>query len=141
MTKRVALISCVKTKAATARPAADLYISHWFLKARALVERHDLMWFILSTEHGLVAPGAEIAPYERTLNRMTRREREEWGAKVVKQMAEGIPEADEILIFAGERYRKPLLPYLVKRFQTVTIPMCGLTSGRQLQWLKNVDTI
>lgn len=99
------------------------------------------MWFILSAEHGLVAPDAVIAPYERTLNRMTRGEQKDWGAKVVTQMTELLPKADEVLLFAGERYREPLLPYLDAHFQTVTIPMIGLTSGRQLQWLKHVKTI
>ena len=50
--------------------AKDLYISDWFVKARAHVEQAGNEWFILSAEHGLVHPENVIAPYERTLNAM-----------------------------------------------------------------------
>ena len=39
-------------------------------------------------------------------------------------------------MLAGERYREGLVPFLVQRGYTVTIPLQGLSFGRQLQWLK-----
>jgi hypothetical protein len=44
--------------------------SDLFCKARRFAEASGCPWFILSAEHGLVAPGQVIAPYERTLNTM-----------------------------------------------------------------------
>ena len=131
------LVSCVKTKAGRELAAKELYVSDWFVKARALVERSGLDWFILSAEHGLVGVDDVIAPYERTLNRMPVAERRAWAEKVVGQMEKRLPDADEVIILAGKRYRENLMRYLCNRFRKVTVPMEGLTSGRQLRWLGN----
>jgi hypothetical protein len=56
------LVACVAEKGATAAPARDLYVSAWFKKARAYVERRGATWFVLSAEHGLLDPGASIRP-------------------------------------------------------------------------------
>jgi hypothetical protein len=138
---RIALLSCVKTKANKACRAGDLYTSDWFTKAKSLVERNGLTWFILSAEHGLVDPETVIAPYEKTLNKMGVAERKAWGRKVIAQMSASLPEADEVVVLAGDRYRENLLPYLRSRFSKVTIPMEGLTSGRQLNWLSHAKNI
>ena len=109
---RVALVSCVKTKANRTLPAGDLYTSDWFQKAKALVHRSGIAWFILSAEHGLIAPSTPIAPYEKTLNKMGVTARREWAMRVQSQMEKMIPEADEIIVLAGERYRENLMPIL-----------------------------
>lgn len=49
-------------------PAQLLYRLEWFLKVRKAVESQKADWLILSALHGVVAPDAEIAPYEKTLN-------------------------------------------------------------------------
>ena len=141
MVSRIALVSCVKTKANRACPAGDLYTSAWFTKAKSLIERSGLDWFILSAEHGLVDPRMVIAPYEKTLNKMGIAHRKSWAARVTAQMSDVLPEAHEVVILAGDRYRENLMPYLRNRFSKVTIPMEGLTSGRQLNWLDNASNI
>lgn len=141
MVERIALVSCVKTKAERACQAEDLYTSAWFKKARSLIERNGLKWFILSAEHGLVDPKTVIAPYEKSLNRMGIAERNAWGERVIEQLATSLPEADEIVVLAGQRYRDGLLSYLEGRFPKVSIPMEGLTSGRQLNWLSHAKNI
>jgi len=138
---QLALISCVKTKADRPLPARELYISPWFTKAKSLVQRCGLPWFILSAEHGLVDPATIIAPYERTLNKMSVADRQLWAEKVVLQMEDFLPEADEIIVLAGVRYREHLMPYLRKRYDAVKVPMEGLTSGRQLSWLDNASSL
>ncbi len=50
------LVSCVSMKRASPSPARDLYVSQWFLKARAHVEAAGWPWLILSAEHGVVHP-------------------------------------------------------------------------------------
>lgn len=141
MVPRIALVSCVKTKANIACSAGDLYTSAWFTKAKSLIERSGLDWFILSAEHGLVDPRMVIAPYEKTLNKMGVADRKSWAARVTAQMSDLLPEAHEVVILAGDRYRENLMPYLRNRFPKVTIPMEGLTSGRQLNWLDNASNI
>lgn len=139
--KRVALVSCVKTKSNHALPAKDLYISDWFKKARALVERSETEWFILSAEHGILDPNDVIEPYERTLKTMGVAEKRAWAARVASQMETKLPAADEVIVLAGMDYRTYLMPYLRSRFASVVIPMEGLTSGRQLNWLEHAKTI
>lgn len=141
MVERVVLVSCVKTKTEAPCRASDLYASAWFKKAKALIERNQLKWFILSAEHGLVDPATIIAPYEKTLNKMGVAERKLWASKVITQMSTSLPEAEEVIVLAGDRYREHLMPYLRSRFSLVSVPMEGLTSGRQLNWLSHAKTI
>ena len=116
--------------------AKNLYRSPLLKLARARVEREEAPWYILSAKYGLVHPDTEIAPYDETLNRMGVDQRREWAARVVTQMDEMLPEADEVVIFAGQRYREFLEGYLRRRFNSVKVPMEGLRIGQQLSWLK-----
>ncbi len=43
-------------------PAKDLYVSALFDKERAYAERTGIPWFILSAQHGLVAPDEVLEP-------------------------------------------------------------------------------
>lgn len=130
----VYLVSCVAQKAAQRARAADLYRSDWFRKARAYVEATGCRWFILSAEHGLLDPGAQIDPYDTALAMMSARERHQWGARVVDQldMALGADYAGEVVFLAGRLYRTPLLDYAGQRAR---IPMIGLGIGQQKAWL------
>jgi hypothetical protein len=76
-----------------------------------------------------------LAPYERTLNTMSKAERHAWAKRVTAQMEAHFPVADRIVVLAGQRYREFLMDYLHQRASTVEIPMEGLTIGRQLQYL------
>jgi hypothetical protein len=129
------LISCVSKKRVMPAQARDLYISDWFLKARHYVESTRSPWFILSAEHGLLPPDQIVAPYERTLNAMSKPERQAWAARVKAQMETSLPTADRIVVLAGLRYREFLMDCLRQRAGTVEVPMEGLSIGRQLQYL------
>jgi hypothetical protein len=131
----VILVSCVKTKRASAVQARGLYISDWFLKVRRYVEQSGAPWFILSAEHGLVPPDEVISPYERTLNTMPVADRRHWAGRVITQLSERLPEADHVIFLAGARYREFLVEPLRRKGITVAIPMEGLARGPQLRWL------
>jgi cytoplasmic iron level regulating protein YaaA (DUF328/UPF0246 family) len=133
---RVALVSCVKSKRDKAAPARDLYTSALFEGLRRYAERHAERWFILSALHGLVDPDAVIDPYEKTLNKMPKAEREAWAAKVQEQLARVLPPETEVIMLAGRRYREGLIPFLESGGFPVTIPLEGLPFGKQLQFLK-----
>lgn len=132
---RLYLVSCVAKKASAPTTAANLYRSTLFLKARAFVERHDARWLILSAEHGVVEPSETITPYERTLNRMKAPERRAWAERVLRQLEPHLAGIDEVVFLAGARYREHLVPALRARGIRVSVPMEGLTIGRQLAWL------
>jgi len=124
----------VGQKAAVPTQAAALYVSDWFKKARYYVEATGAPWFILSAEHGLVHPESVISPYEKTLNQMGIAERRAWANKVVTQMQTQLPPCDEIVVFAGARYREFLMDYLQRRAKQVVVPLEGLRIGEQLSW-------
>lgn len=141
MIARIALVSSVRTKADQPRPAKDFYVSAWFTRARALVEQSHLRWFILSTAHGLVDPDTIIGPYECTLHDMSAAEGKQWAERVIGQINDVVPEADEVIVLAGRRYCASLLPYLQVRFSAVSLPLQGLSRGQQLNWLGNSEPL
>lgn len=129
------LVSCVSQKREHACAARDLYTSDLFCKARRFAEASGCQWFILSAEHGLVAPGQVITPYERTLNTMRTTDRRAWGERVSAQLAEAAPDLSRVVFLAGERYREFLVRHLASCGVEVSIPMEGLRIGEQLRWL------
>lgn len=131
----VYLVSCVSQKREQACEARDLYVSDLFRKARRYAESSGCPWFILSAEHGLVAPRQVIAPYERTLNTMVVADRRAWAERVAVQLAEAVPDLSQVVFLAGERYREFLARHLAGRSVVVSVPMEGLRIGEQLSWL------
>ena len=81
----IILVACCGPKLPEPAPAADLYVSSLFKKARTYAERRG-RWFILSALHGLLNPTKEIAPYDVTLKKLPAQKRREWGQMVRTQM-------------------------------------------------------
>lgn len=133
---RVALVSCVKQKHDHAARASDLYTSQLFRGLRRYAETHADVWYILSAEHGVLRPEQVIEPYERTLNRMLKRERVDWSKRVQQQLIEILPAGADIILLAGMRYREEIEPFLRERGFCVSVPLEGLKIGEQLQRLK-----
>ncbi len=128
------LVSCVGQKASVPTRAAALYTSAWFQKAKNYVETRHASWFILSAEYGLVHPDTVIAPYEKTLNQMGIDARRAWANRVIGQMEAEMPQCEEIVIFAGARYREFLIDYLRHSAHRIEVPLDGLRIGEQLAW-------
>ena len=126
----IVLVACCGPKLAEPAPAADLYVSTLFKKARTYAERRG-RWFILSALHGLVDPATVIAPYDVTLKRMPAQKRREWGQKVRQQMETAGLIGLRLVALAGADYVKPLTDAGL----TVAQPMRGKSIGKQLQWL------
>lgn len=137
MLARLYLVSCVSKKLPHPAPAREFYCSTWFVLARRLIEREHAPWYILSAKHGLVHPDSALAPYDQTLRTMRVADRRDWAARVERQMDETLPSAEEVIVFAGKRYREYLQDYLMRRFDSVKVPMRGLGIGQQLSWLKH----
>lgn len=128
--KSIILVACCGPKLAEPAPAADLYISTLFRKARTYAERQG-RWFILSALHGLVDPTVVIEPYDVTLKTMRAQERREWGRKVYEQIQHTGLLGTRLVALAGADYVKPLIEAGMDASQ----PMKGLAIGKQLQWL------
>ncbi len=133
---KVVLVACVGRKLDRAAPAAELYRSPWFRKARRYAELVGERWWILSARYGLVAPDEVIEPYDRTLRRMPARRRRLWTYQVLENLTlTTVPTWDKVTILAGRAYRELLVAWLLYRGYTVSVPMEGLGIGQQLRWL------
>jgi hypothetical protein len=137
--RTIALVSCVKTKQAEARPfpARELYTSPLFTGMREYAAARTDDWFILSAEHGLVAPDTPLLPYDAYLGNMKVRERKAWAADVLRQLDSQLRPGDEIMVLAGRQYREHIVPELMKRGHRITVPMQGLGLFKQLEFLKS----
>lgn len=129
------LVSCVKSKLTRPAPAKDLYVSAWFQKARALVEKHKASWFILSALHGLVPPDKVIEPYELTLKTMKAADRRAWAERVWRDLKPLLKEKHRVTFLAGMSYREFLAGKLNSNGTPFDVPMEGLPQGMQLSWL------
>lgn len=134
------LLGCVKTKRPGVHAARDLYTSALFVGRRAHPESTGAPWFILSAEHGLIAPDARIESYDRSLTRMSASERQQWAQRVLDQVGQlvGTIEGLAVEIHAGAHYRHPLLLSGLKaRRAAVTVPLAHLPLGGQLAWYRD----
>jgi hypothetical protein len=133
--RTIALIACASAKRSVAAPAAEMYVSSLFTKARMYAEEHASAWYVLSAKHGLVDPASVIEPYDVTLNTMGARERREWAALVSRQLEGVVGSGDRAIVLAGVRYREGVVDGLRARGVRVEIPLEGLRIGEQLAWL------
>lgn len=132
----VVLVGCVKSKLFHAAPARDLYISPLFRKERAYAEAAGERWFILSAEHGLVAPDEVLQPYELRLSTTPASYREEWGVNVVQQLQDvaGPLRGKTIEAHAGSAYIDPIRSGVMQAGAHLIEPLAGLTLGQRLVW-------
>ena len=132
----VLLVTCVKTKRSQPSMAKDLYTSTLFLKQRAYAEHLGVPWFILSDEHGLVAPEEWLAPYERYLPDTPAAYRDAWAGWVVArlQLLAGPMTGQTVEVHAGAEYLDVLRPRLADAGAVVIEPLRGLAMGSRLAW-------
>lgn len=132
--KKIVLISCVKSKLNTPSKAKDLYTSDLFRSALqyAYFLKADKI-FILSAKYGLLELEQVIAPYEMTLKTMGEPQKRAWANTVINVLRQKTDlQSDLFIILAGEEYRKYLIPSL-KHYE---VPLEGLAFGQQLHELK-----
>jgi hypothetical protein len=103
---------------------------------RTFAETHADAWYILSAQHGLLHPDQVIGPYERTLKKMSKGERNIWAIRVQTALVSVVPPQAEVLILAGIPYRKGVESFLRDLGCEVKVPMVGLNFGNQLKWLR-----
>jgi hypothetical protein len=131
--KKVCIVSCTARKRDTPMRAENLYSSDLFYKSRRYAQANYDAWLILSAKHGLVRPCEILAPYERKLTMLSRRERKGL-AEMVSQEATLLFEGDNVQIssICGEEY-DDLLEEAGLRFSRK--PEFTLPIGKKLQAL------
>lgn len=131
----IIFLACTKSKADKPCKAQEMYKGELFKKSLVYaIKQKPRVIYILSAKYGLLELDDEISPYEKTLNGASKHERKLWSYMVYKQLQEkGIDFNEEVIFLAGENYRQ----YLKRLFPRATIPLQGLSIGRQLQYFKN----
>lgn len=133
------LIGCVKRKSARAAPARDLYTSPLWRYRREYAERYSVPWFILSAEHGLLAPDTYIEPYDLALGDLPAAGRRAWSQKVLDQLdAAPVAVAGKTFeVHAGKAYVEYGLERgLRRRGAEVRRPLAHMGIGVQMAWYK-----
>lgn len=126
--RRVAFVSCVKTK--------SLHLAlWWFRMARDYAIQNSDRWFILSASAGLMRPDRMTDPYDLTLNGLGVKLRKNWADLVIAQIKELNLSGVKAIVLAGKNYRQFLMAELLTRFDQADVPMEGLMMGQQLSWL------
>jgi hypothetical protein len=139
-TPGVILVSCSARKGDRPAPAKDLYTSSLFRKQRAYAEASGAPWFILSAEHGLVAPDEWLAPYDRYLPDTPRSYRSTWGAWVAErlELLTGPLDRRRVEVHASAAYVDAVAPLLQAKGAMVELPLRGLSQGKQLAFYGGV---
>ena len=129
------LVACVKQKLNEPAPA-KAHVSALFKRERAYAEHAGVPWFILSAEHGLVAPEERLAPYERYLPRTPAAFRSAWGPWVAErlELLTGALAGKVIEVHAGASYVAEIRPLLEAKGATTVEPLRGLSMGQRLSW-------
>ena len=137
---RIVLISCVAKKLNYSSIAKDMYVSALFKGAYKYAKKIDAdKIFILSAKYGLLDESDIIEPYNETLNDKSIAWRREWASKVISTLSQKANlQSDEFVFLAGEKYRQ----YLIEHIAHVSVPLKGLSIGKQLAFYKkNLEII
>lgn len=133
--KKIVLISCVSKKGSRKTKAKDLYESPLFVKSLAYGKKlNPDNIYILSAQHHLLDLDTEIEPYERTLNKMSKNDRTNWGKRVIEQLQKVADiKKDKFIILAGQNYLTPIQNCLTN----IDLPLNAKKIGERLQFLTN----
>lgn len=136
----IVLLSCVAKKLDGTHPAHILYSKSDLFKKSfdytvQVVKPKGI--FILSAKLHLINFKEKISKYDKTLNKMGKKEKEEWATEVVKQLRDTFEikgrklEDYNFIILAGKNYYEGLLEYL----PNYEIPLGKLKVGERLSIL------
>jgi hypothetical protein len=85
-----------------------------------------------------VHPDNVLAPYEKNMRRMPKRERLVSAERVWIDLLKVLPAASDVIILAGHAYRDELLPLLRGHGFKVAVPLEGLRYGEQIGRLREL---
>ena len=135
------LISCSKLKQNSPGTAEFVYSkSPLFRKQKLVAEKivGKKNVFVLSAKYGIIPLNKKIKPYDVTLKNKSKREKQKWGEKVVKQMTNiwGDDLKHKIfVILAGKDYYYPLISNEIFSDKIFIFYPKSFGNGKRLQYL------
>lgn len=139
---KIAFVSCSKTKKEICCPAREMFTSALFRKAFSYCKDHYDQVYILSAQYGLLNEKQMIAPYDRSMRQLSVSQRRDWALLVHIQLLDELrkqsiawEEIELVAFYAGENYRSFLMELFPETIP-LTVPLKGLTIGKQLRYYK-----
>jgi len=129
-TKLTLLIGCSGQKKTTPSTAAELYTSPRFQGARAIAERLDAEYLIVSAQHGLLKPDQIISPYDLDLRGIDPSARRVWGKNIARQLRE-VP--GQLCMLCTAEYSDPIVEAYGGEARVVT-PLLDIEARFHDQW-------
>ncbi|MGY1806892.1 DUF6884 domain-containing protein [Blastococcus sp. SYSU D00669] len=127
---RVVLIGSSGAIATGVQPAARLFESAGFARARAYAERSGHPWFVLSAKHGLLDPDDVVGPFAVLFGDQSVGYRTAWADWVVAQLADRtrLP-GMTVEVHGGVDFAQPLRNPLARRGAALEIPLPDMWLG------------
>ncbi len=138
----IVLVGCGSKKRERVSPASDLYLGALVCAglARGRAIAGDSFVFIVSAKHGLLALDEPTEPYELSLRKMSRTDRDAWGCRVAEQLAERRVIATKFVALMGETYAAPLRRSFKTRGWILEEPLRGVRGiGNRIRFLQGED--
>lgn len=101
--------------------------SSLFSKAFKYCELNFDKILILSAKYGVLEPSQVIEPYDETINKFSKKQREMWFEKCKNQIAHLVKDENSFFFFSGKNYEMPL--------PNSFYPMRGMGIGKRLKFL------
>jgi hypothetical protein len=137
---RVGLVGCAKTKREGPRACRDLYKSPLFVASLAHAETSCDETYVLSAAHGLLALDAIVAPYDRSLRELPKKERLAWGSRAADSLRARFPGLPlRVLVLAGLEYADPFIRGAHRYGWTIETPLARKSIGQRLAWFKEAS--
>jgi hypothetical protein len=126
---RVVLVGSSGAVATGAQPAARLFRSSGFARARAYAESSGHPWFVVSAKHGLLDPDDVVGPFDVLFGDRSLTYRTAWGEWVVAQLADRVRLTGvTVEVHGGVDFAQPLRSPLTRRGAGLEIPLPGMWS-------------
>jgi hypothetical protein len=135
---RVALVGGSPSKLKKSAPARELYTSALFRASYEYAEKTCDAVLIVSAFYGVVAPKAVIRPYDRSLRKYTKSEREHWGVRTIGQLLPSFVLPPLLVILARKLYTEALLHGAHwHNLPRPELPLAGIRGcGLRVKWLR-----
>lgn len=135
MKPKIGLLATARKKAHSPAAVIDFYRSPLFRKSILYAEQtYDRLYFY-NAKDGLLLPDQIMEPYDVSIRTLSLGSRRAWGRKVIRELTtrEDLSAA-QLFLHGGKVYRNYLEPALGELGISFTVPLEGMSIGKQLQW-------